>query len=141
MSNKEIIKCLYEEGWGKGNIDLIDQIFAERHVLHWNDIKPIDQVRTPLEVKKIIVDYRKAFPDLKVEINNLIAEGDFVVVEVTFTGIHQQAYEGFQPTNKLSSFTDMQILKMKDGKIVESNLPSGGLDYFYRIINGSIFHD
>lgn len=139
MSNKEIVKRLYEEGWGKGNIDLVDEAFAEKHVLHWNDLQPADQVRTPLEVKQIIVDYRKAFPDLKVEINNLVAEGDFVVVEVTFTGTHQQAYEGFQPTNKLSQFTDMQILKMKDGKIVESNLPSGGLDYFYRIINGSIF--
>lgn len=138
--NKVTIKRLYEDGWGKGHLDIIDQVFAEKHVLHWNDLNPIDQNRTTYEVKSIVENYRKSFPDLKVEINHIIAEGDFVVVQVTFIGTHMYDYEGFKATNKKSRFTDIQILKMQDGKIIESNLASGGLDYFYKIISGAIFN-
>jgi hypothetical protein len=48
---------------------------------------------------------------------------------------------GFQPTNKKSRFTDMQILTMLDGKIAETTLGSGGLKYFLHILDGSVFEE
>jgi predicted ester cyclase len=50
-----------------------------------------------------------------------------VAVAVTFVGTHRGVYEGFKPTNKKSRFTDMQILRFENGRIVESFLGSGGL--------------
>jgi predicted ester cyclase len=137
--NKRLVLKLYEQGWGAGNLDVIDQVFAFEHVLHWNEMEPTEQKRTSSEVKEIVREYRKALPDLRVEVNQLVAEGSKVAVQVTFIGTHQEPYEGFEPTNKPSLFTDMQILKFVDGKIVESFLGSGGLGYFYRILNGEAF--
>ncbi len=136
MDNKRLVAKLYEQGWARGDLDVIDEVYAPEHVLHWNEWPPTDQRRTTDEVKVIIQAYRNAFPDLRVEVNNLIAEGDRVALQVAFIGTHENPYEGFQPTHRLSRFTDMQILKISGGKIVESNLSAGGLDYFYRILAG-----
>jgi steroid delta-isomerase-like uncharacterized protein len=137
--NKRLVLELYERGWGAGDLDVVDQVFAPEHILHWNEMKPTEQKRTAAEVKAIVREYRKAFPDLQVDVNQLVAEGDKVAVQVTFIGTHKEPYEGFEPTNKPSMFTDMQILKFVDGKIAESSLGSGGLGYFYRILNGEAF--
>jgi len=68
----------------------------------------------------------------------MVAEGDAVAVQVTFIGTHRKVYEGFAPTNRKSRFTDMQILRFSNGKIVESFLGSGGLRYFYAILDGTL---
>jgi predicted ester cyclase len=141
VDNKELVTRLYKDGWARGNLDVVDEVFAPEHVLHWNELTPTDQKRTTSEVKAIIQAYRNAFPDLKVEINAMIAEGDRVAVQITFIGTHERPYEGFRPTHQLSRFTDMQILRISGRKIVESSLPSGGLDYFYKILTGEAFRE
>jgi steroid delta-isomerase-like uncharacterized protein len=137
--NKKRVAELYERAWGRGDLAVVDAVFAPRHILHWNEMVPSAQERTTAEVKAIVQAYREAFPDLIVTIDAMIAEGDNVVAQVTFVGTHRQDYEGFPPTNKKSRFTDMQILRFADGKIVESSLGSGGLRYFFAILDGSIF--
>jgi predicted ester cyclase len=137
--NKRLVARLYEQGWGCGDLAAIDEVFTPTHVLHWNEGAPSLQQRTTDEVKSIVRAYRDAFPDLIVSIDNMVAEGEMVAVQVTFVGTHQGTYEGFQPTHKKSRFTDMQILRFEKGKIVESFLGSGGLRYFYSILDGSIF--
>jgi predicted ester cyclase len=139
VENKRLVARLYEEGWGRGNLNVFDEVFAPQHVLHWNELTPSDQKRTVVELKAIAEAYRNAFPDLRVEVDNMVAEGDRVAVQVTFIGTHKRPYEGFQPTNKLSRFTDMQLLTFSEGKISESSLGSGGLGYFYRLLNGEAF--
>jgi len=79
---------LYEEAWGKGNLDAIDEAFAKEHVLHWNELRPTDQHGTTSEVRNIIKEYRAAFPDLRVTINNMVAEDDKVAVQIAFEGTH-----------------------------------------------------
>jgi len=76
-----------------------------------------------------------------VRINEILAERDKVAVQVTFEGTHQGVYEGFQPTNKRSRFTDMQILTFAHGKIAETTLGSGGLKYFFGILDGSVLNE
>jgi steroid delta-isomerase-like uncharacterized protein len=137
--NKRLVAELYEKAWGRGDLAVIDEVFAPTHVLHWNDLLPSAQERTSAEVKAIVKAYREAFPDLVVRVEAMVAEGDRVVVQVSFVGTHEKAYEGYPPTNKKSSFTDIQILRFAEGKIVESSLGSGGLRYFFSILDGSIF--
>jgi len=140
IDNKKLVAKLYEQGWGRGDLDVIDEAFAPEHILHWNEWPPTDQRRTTDEVKAIIHAYRNAFPDLRVEINELVAEGDKVALQVSFIGTHEKPYESFQPTHRLSRFTDMQILKISNGRIVESTLSTGGLDYFYKVLAGQVFN-
>jgi predicted ester cyclase len=137
--NKRVVRRLYEEGWAKGNLAAIDESFAPEHILHWNELQPTELHRTPGEVKAFLQEYRAAVPDLAVTIDNLVAEDDTVAVQVTFSGTHEGEYAGIAPTHRWGRFTDMQILRLKDGKIVESSLPSGGLDYFFRLLRGELF--
>jgi predicted ester cyclase len=71
----------------------------------------------------------------------MVAEDDKVAVQVTFEGTHIGTYGGFAPTNKVGRFTDMQILRFDRGKIVESSLGSGGLRYFFALLNGTLFDE
>jgi predicted ester cyclase len=139
--NKRLVRKLYEDGWGKGNLSLIDEVFAAQHVLHWNELVTSQQHRTADEVKAIVTEYKSAFPDLTVTIDDMVEEGDKVVVQVTFAGTHLGTYQGFEPTKKHSRFTDMQILRIADGRIIESSLGSGGLKFFLSILDGSIFKE
>ncbi|HVP19647.1 MAG TPA: ester cyclase, partial [Spirochaetia bacterium] len=93
--NKRLVARLYREGWGCGNLAVVDEAFSPHHVLHWNEGAPTLQHRTVDEVKRIITEYRKAFPDLEVNVDNMVAEGDAVAVQVTFVGTHREVYEGF----------------------------------------------
>ena len=136
--NKRLVTRTYEEGWGKGRLDLFDLAWSPTHVLHWNEQVPTHQKRTVGELKSIVRNYRAAFPDLRVTIHELVAEGDKVAVQVTFEGTHRGVYEGFAATNKRSRFTDMQILTFAHGKISETTLASGGLRYFFEILDGSV---
>ena len=136
--NRNNVRKLYEQGWGAGNIDVFPEVFHEHHVVHWNDTPKTDQERSVHEVMRFARAYRYAFPDLTVSIDNLVADDDYVAVQVTYRGTHEHEYEGFQPTMKKSAFTDIQILYMKSGKIAEVNLASGGLEYFFRILDGSV---
>jgi predicted ester cyclase len=120
--NRKLVAKLYERGWGCGDLAVIGEVFAPNHVLHWNENAPSLQQRTTDEVKSIVRAYRDAFPDLEVTIDNMVAEGDYLAVQVTFVGTHMGVYEGFRPTNKKSRFTDMQILRFENGKIAESFL-------------------
>jgi predicted ester cyclase len=76
-----------------------------------------------------------------VTVTDMVEEGDKVAVLVTFAGTHSGIYQGFGPTRKQSRFTDMQILRFADGRIVESSLGSGGLRFFLAILDGSIFKE
>ncbi len=139
--NKAIVRRLYEEGWGKGDLAAIEEVFASEHILHWNDLTPVVQHRTAAEVKRIVKEFRAAFPDLEVIIDDIVGEDDKVAVQVTFIGTHQGEYEGYAPTHKCGRFTDMQILQIAGGKVVESSLASGGLRYFFAMLNGTLFEE
>jgi predicted ester cyclase len=138
--NKQMVQRLYREGWGQGDLEVIDRAFATPHILRWNEQTQTVQERTTEELKAIISSYRAAFPDLKVTIDAMVAEGDRVAIQVTFEGTHINTYEGFQPTRKRSRFTDMQILTFRHGKVVETTLGSGGLRYFFGILDGSVLN-
>jgi len=139
-TNKAVIRRLYEAGWGQGDLSAIEAAFAPEHVLHWHELTPSDQRRTVEEVKRIVVEYRAAFPDLQVTVDNLVAEGNRVAAMVTFAGTHTGTYEGFAPTRRYSRFTDMQIMRLAEGRIVESSLGSGGLRYFFALLDGALFN-
>ena len=139
--NKTIVRRLYEDGWGKGDLAAIDEVFASDHILHQNELSPTDQHRTTSEVKRIIKEFRAAFPDLQVTIDDMIAEDEKVAVQVTFIGTHRGEYEGYPATHKLGRFTDMQFIHIVEGKVVESSLASGGLRYFFAMLDGTLFED
>jgi steroid delta-isomerase-like uncharacterized protein len=61
-----------------------------------------------------------AFPDYFVEIHDMIAEGDQVVVEWSHRGTHAGLYEGVPPTGKFVTGRAISVYRVVDGKIADA---------------------
>lgn len=62
---------------------------------------------------------RNAFPDMKVEVETLVAAEDKVSFAYILTGTHNGDFMGVPATNKKIKARGMQISRFRDGKMVE----------------------
>jgi predicted ester cyclase len=106
--NKAAIRRLIDEIYHKGNMAAFDEIVAENAVLHDNE-KTITQLEM---AKRRIRMISNMYRDVKITIQDIIAEGDMVAVRSTFEGIF------IQNGRKLIS-PGLTMSRFKDGKIVE----------------------
>jgi len=88
---------------------------------------------TPDETKELVSTWLEAFPDFKFRIEDILAEGDKVAVQYTFTGTHQGKILGIAPTGKKISVTQTAIIRFEDGKIAEVWEDYDGLGMFRQL--------
>jgi steroid delta-isomerase-like uncharacterized protein len=69
--------------------------------------------------KQRIRALRNAFPDLRLTIDDLIAQGEKVVFRLTVHGTHQGTFMGIPPTGKNVSISAIDIVRFVDDQIVE----------------------
>ena len=62
---------------------------------------------------------RAAFPDMKVAVEQLVADDENVAFAYTLTGTHQGEFQGVAPTGRRIEARGMQISRFRDGKMVE----------------------
>lgn len=115
--NKALVRRLMEEVFNGGNISIVDESVALDFVDHEELPPGIPPGREAL--KQIPAIFHSAFPDFKVTIDDLIAEGDKVVVRSTWSGTHQGEFLGIPPTGQPVSFGVIDIIRIADGKFVE----------------------
>ena len=70
-------------------------------------------------IKKAMVMFLEAFPDMHFIIEDMIAEGDKVVCRVTNTGTHKGEFMGIGATGKAMTITGIEIFRIANGKLVE----------------------
>ncbi len=116
--NRAIFRRYVEEAWGKGNMEVADEVFADRYVSHQPDGS--EEARGPEDVKLFLRQYREAFPDLRITIGDQIAEGDRVVTRWSSRGTHRGEFRGITPTGNEVRLTGIGIFRFSDGKVVES---------------------
>ncbi|MFZ0088371.1 MAG: ester cyclase [Solirubrobacteraceae bacterium] len=91
-------------------------------------VEPDVLIRTPLPVKasgaqalkEVFARLHRAFPDLQVTVQDLIAENDKVVGRNSVTGTHQGPYMGLPPTGKSITYNEIIIFRFADGRIAET---------------------
>jgi serine phosphatase RsbU (regulator of sigma subunit) len=116
--NKAIFRRYIEEVWNRTNLELVDAIF-DRYVSHQPDGPTLE--RGPEDVKRFVGEFRAAFPDLRINIDDQIAEGDKVVVRATIRGTHQGMFRGMAPTGKEIEEKGFSVFRFsEEGKVVES---------------------
>ena len=115
VENRALVERLFGEAIHEGNLAAVDEMFSVGFVDHSTP----DQVAGPAGVKDYFVAVRTGFPDIRVSIDDLIVEGDKVVVRSTWRGTHTGNYAGSAPTGKRVVRTLMQIFRIVDGKFVE----------------------
>jgi len=106
-----------KEVFSRGNISLVDELLAPDFVEHEELPPGIPPGREA--VKQFSTLFRSAFPDLKITIDDIIAEGDKVVVRGIWSGTHKGEFMGIPPTDKSVSFGVIDIVRIVGGKVVE----------------------
>jgi steroid delta-isomerase-like uncharacterized protein len=115
--NKALAHRLVEELLNRGNMSVIDELFAPDFVEH-EELPP--EIPPGREAPKMMFTMlRSAFPDFKATIENLIAEGDKVVLHTTWTGTQKGEFMGVPPTGKRISIDVIDIVRIAGGKYVE----------------------
>lgn len=117
-NNREIIRRL-AMAFNENNLDVIDELIAPDFVLHGNAMVP-GGLRGPVEFRQLCVRLRGAMPDAYHPVDNLIAEGDLVLIHLIFQGTFTNEWQGIRPTGERVSFGLLNFWRVKDGKAVES---------------------
>ena len=106
-----------EELWNNGNLDLID-VFLDPSVEGRGQAKGM----TREDARRIVQEFRKAFPDMHVTIDKQIAEGNELSTFSTIRGTHRAEFQGMRASGKPVELTTACHLTFADGKIVEQNV-------------------
>jgi steroid delta-isomerase-like uncharacterized protein len=113
--NIEVVHVVHSEIWSKGNIDLIEDLFAENFVGHF----PAGTVYGRAELVNRVIAHRTAFPDWTEEVEDTISSRDRVVMRFTSRGTNLGAFLGNPPTNNRVEISEVAIFQLSDGSIVE----------------------
>ena len=114
--NKAIMRRVWEEIFNKGDLSVADEIIAPNYVYHG----PIGmEFKGPEGFKQLITMFRTAFPDMRVTVEDMVAEGDKVVSRITGRGTHKGEFMGIAATGKQVTYTGILIVRFAGGKEVE----------------------
>jgi steroid delta-isomerase-like uncharacterized protein len=116
--NKAVVRRLIEEVWNKGNLSLADQLFTSNYTHH--DSSSPDFGHGPESEKKRATLYRNAFPDLRLTIEDIMAEGETVMTRWSCRGTHKGDLNGIAPTGKQFTISGTTVGRFANGKIAES---------------------
>ena len=118
MSKQDNIKTQQQfgEAINNGNLERFKDLMAPN--VHDHDPAP-DQGPGPEGFIQFFDTFRSAFPDLKVEVDHMVADDDNVAIAYTVTGTHKGDFMGVSATNKAISARGVQIARFENGKIIE----------------------
>jgi steroid delta-isomerase-like uncharacterized protein len=114
--NRRLILSQHEEIWSKGNLSLVDQLYASKFFCHSIDSSPW---HGPEGVKDRVRVVRTAFPDWTETVEDIIAEDDRIVTRFVCTGTHRAVFLGIEPTGRRVRVAEIAIYRIEDHKIAE----------------------
>jgi predicted ester cyclase len=103
--NKAVIRRLIEEILNGGQLEVIDELYA---------------TELAGAARRWITPFRTSFPDVHMEVVDLIAEGDKVVGRFTCSATHLGAWLGHAPTGRrFERIDEVSIFRLRDGRIIQ----------------------
>ena len=114
---RNIVDRFTDEAWNGGNLDLVDELFAEDYVGH--DAPRPEPVHGPEGMKEFLRTYQAAMSDANITLDDVIIRDDKVVTRWTGRGTHDGPMMGIPPTGKHVEFTGIRIFRLAGVKIVE----------------------
>src|SRR3954452_1914424 len=114
---KDIIRRWNEEGWSGGKYELAQEIISPNMTVHGAGGQTVGM--GPDGLVDLIRTWRTAFPDGRMEIDDLIVEGDTVAIRNTWHGTHEAEFYGVPPSGKQVAVTSVGIDRVTDGLVSE----------------------
>jgi steroid delta-isomerase-like uncharacterized protein len=117
--NKHTVRRFYEEILNSRNTALADELLDDNYT---NPEHPPTLPKGKEGGKMMFEMWGQAFPDYRMNVEDIIGEGETVVARWSFTGTNSGAFMGMPATNKQVTVEGMNMMKFTNGKIAE-NLP------------------
>ena len=115
--NEALVRRYFEEAFNRGNLAIIDELFAPDYVNHGSI--PGVPVQDRAGMKQVEQATRAALPDIRFEIEHLVAGEDWVAHHWTATATHTGAFLGVAPTGRHFSAAGVVFTRIRAGRIVE----------------------
>jgi predicted ester cyclase len=115
-ANKELVRRFYKEVYVNWNMAMADDLLSPYFTSHdWPQGGP----KGPKAFRDYYSALRSAVADARYEVDDLIAEGDRVVVRWRLFGIHKGTFRGITPTGQPITLKGIAIYRLDGGKLVE----------------------
>jgi steroid delta-isomerase-like uncharacterized protein len=109
--------ALWYQAFDRNDPALLDRILSEK----WVEIPPAPgQPAGPNGAKQILAELRTAFPDMTIKIQEVLQDGNKVIVRSEIAGTQRNAFMGFAAKNRKMTIQAIDIHEFKDGKIVRT---------------------
>ena len=116
-ANKKIIQRLYKEILEDWNMPLADELVADQFTSHdWPKGSPSGPEAFRNYYSNVI---RSVVPDARYEVDDMIAEGDKVVVRWRLLGTHKGNFLDISPTGRWVTLKGIAIYRLEDSKVTE----------------------
>jgi len=114
--NKVLVRHLFNEVWNKANLNIVDELCATNFTFNYAP----SGISNDLEgYKQTGIIWTSGISDMKVTLEDMVAEGDKVAVRYKVGCKHTGEFMGVPPTGKQLAMVGFSIFCIKDGKIVE----------------------
>ena len=128
--NKSVIRRFVEEVQNKKDWGVYDELNDPEFVNH----SAPPGIPSDREGGKVYLGaFLNAFPDCHFTVDDMIAEGDQVVTNKTFTGTHEAEFAGIPPTSRRVTLQFVDIMRVRDGRIVEHWLSMDQLSFMQQL--------
>src|SRR4051812_8542269 len=118
-ANKTVVRRVVEEHWNQRKPSLASELFAPTVSLRTTDGLLEGQAGAGL----LLEGYGTAFPDFRINLQELLADGDRVILQWTFTGTHLGPLGGIPATGRhVDTPPGIAIFRLFDGKVVEGRM-------------------
>jgi steroid delta-isomerase-like uncharacterized protein len=115
--NKALVRSFYDRVWNRGEVEAAADVFAPDYVRH--DLRPSQAEPGPVGQSKIAAEFRAAFPDLRMQVDLILAEADLVAARWTTEGTNTGSWAGRPATGKRARFSGVNVFRIAGGKVVE----------------------
>lgn len=113
--SKTLLRRFYGEV-SNGNLDVIDEVLADDFVDH-EEVPGLEPTKEG--VKQFFAMFRSAFPDMRMEPHEILADGDLLSARGTMTGTQQGEFMGMPATGKRIETDVFDVLRFRDGQLTE----------------------
>ena len=129
MQPEELIYTLIDEAFNKGDLSVLEEIIHPEYLYSSTDsqLKGIDQL------SQFIQTFRSSFPDLNLQIDDLVATDNRSCTAFTLRGTHKEDFMGISATNKTVEIRGIVMSRIEDDKIVEEWEILDNLSFFQQL--------
>jgi predicted ester cyclase len=117
-THESLLRRWFEGIWNRGDVDLADQLMAPQGILH-ETAAGTDALLTLPEFKTLARTFRRAIPDVRLELTHCLESGEYAAAHVVATGTHSGPGLGFAPTGRSFRITGLVMVHVLDDRMVE----------------------